>query len=171
MKDLFQSPLWSELWFRILDLFPSRQCSSVPQQFSQGRPGGKWMRHWQCISYWGMYLQSTKLIVSWAASKEVQKVEGYVSPSTLLPWEHTCSALFSSGAPSTRRMQSCFGAGPQEAAKVLRALEHLCYGDMLRELSLFSLEKGELSGDRIVTFQYLEGANKKGGEGFFYEEM
>ena len=35
---------------------------------------------------------------------------------------------------------------------------------------LFILEKGRLWGALIATFQYLEGANRKDGEGFFMGE-
>ena len=50
---------------------------------------------------------------------------------------------------------------------MIRWLEHLSYGDRLRELGLFSLEKRRFWGDFIVTFQYLKGAYKQEGERLF----
>ena len=42
-------------------------------------------------------------------------------------------------------------------------MQHLPYGDRLRELGLFSLEKKRLWRDFIVTFQYLMGPSGKLG--------
>lgn len=53
-------------------------------------------------------------------------------------------------------------AGPKEGNK--DDLGHLSYKERLWELGLFSLEKRVPWGDRIVTFQDLEGAYKNNGE-------
>ena len=50
---------------------------------------------------------------------------------------------------------------------MIRGLEHLSYGERLRELGLFRLEERRFQGDLIAAFQYLKGAYKQEGECLF----
>lgn len=56
-------------------------------------------------------------------------------------------AASSSGAPSMGRVWSC-GASPEEDTQVSRGMGHLSFGEKLRELGLFFLEKEDCSSGR-----------------------
>ena len=55
----------------------------------------------------------------------------------------------------------------RRATRMIRGLEHLTYGDKLRELGLFSLEKRRLQEHLIEAFQHLKGSYRKAGEALF----
>jgi len=61
-----------------------------------------------------------------------------------------------SGAPSRVKIRS-FWRG---STKVVQGLDSFSYEDSLKELDLFSLEKGRLQGDLSSAFQCLKGVYK-----------
>jgi len=71
----------------------------------------------------------------------------------------------SSGALSTGKTWTCWSGSRGGHKNEPRAGPF--YEERLRELGLFSLEKGRLWGHIIEAFQYLKGACKKDGEKLF----
>jgi len=58
--------------------------------------------------------------------------------------------------PSPQERHGPVGVGPEEAAKTIRGMEHLCYEGRLGEFGLFSVVKRRLQGDLRAAFQYLK---------------
>ncbi|GAB0204140.1 mitochondrial enolase superfamily member 1 [Grus japonensis] len=71
------------------------------------------------------------------------------------------------GGPQYKKDVQLLERVQRRAMKLIRGLEPPSYEDRLRELGLFSLEKGRLWGDLIAAFQYLKAAYRKAGEGLF----
>ena len=59
----------------------------------------------------------------------------------------------------------------RRATNLIRGLKHLSYGNKMRELGLYSLEKRRLWGDLTAAFQDLKGALQESWRGTSYKVM
>jgi len=94
-----------------------------------------------------------------------QQVEGGDSPTLLHSCETPPRVLCQALGPPVQEGHEPVRAGPEEATKIFRGMEHLFYEERLREL-LFCLENKSLQGDLTEVFQYIKGLIRKAGKNF-----
>jgi len=92
-------------------------------------------------------------VLSGLHQKRVGSGEGGCCLPLLCPGKDPSGVLHPSLGPSAQEGCGSVGEGPEKAMKMLRVLEHLCYADRMKEMGVFSLGKGRLSGDLVEAFQ------------------
>ncbi|PKU45441.1 hypothetical protein llap_4264 [Limosa lapponica baueri] len=114
-----------------------------------------------------VYAQKANRILGCIKSSMASRSKGGDSAPLLCPGETSPGVLCPALRMLAQEGHGPVAAGPEEATKMIRGLEHLSYEDRMRELGLFSLEKRRLRGDLIAAFQYLKGAYNKDGDKLF----
>ena len=78
-----------------------------------------------------------------------------------------CSVL----GPSLQERHQGPGVGSEMGNDAVKGLEHKSFGEGLRELGLFRLERKGLRGVFIALYSYLKGSYREVGIGFFSQVM
>ncbi|GAB0202185.1 hypothetical protein GRJ2_002684100 [Grus japonensis] len=137
------------------------------------RLGGEWMESSPEEKDFGVLIDE-QINMSWQCAFAVQKGTRFVgcvkSSVTSRLREVILEYYVQLWGPQYKKDMEQLERVQGRATKLIRGLEHLSYGDRLRELGLFSLEKRRLWGDLIAAFRYLKGAYKKSGDGLFIRE-
>jgi len=86
-----------------------------------------------------------------------QEVEGGDSAPLFCSGETPPAVLHPALEPSAQKRHGPAAAGPEEATKRIRGLEHLSYEDRLRELGLFGLGEEKAAGRPYCSLPVPEG--------------
>ena len=103
-----------------------------------------------------MCLQPGRPTVTWAALKEGgQEGQGGDRLPLLHPHEALSGELHQGQeSPAKGGQQELWEEVQRRAMRIIRELEHLSYGERLREVGLFSLEKRRFCKNVMAAFQY-----------------